>query len=188
MKQVVKKSQRAMQSQQGVVLVVALIMVLLMSIVGMASIRGSGLQESMVANMRDKNVAFQAAEAGLRAGEADLSGVSFNPNFDDTKKGYWKDLTLTGAKYAPVSTWTASQWEERSIQVDLDIDNLESQPRYIIEKLEYELTAKDTGGAVDVGSAVTTDQRNVFRVTSRSTGWTEDSFVVLQSTYVREAL
>lgn len=171
--------------QRGVILVVALIMVLLMSIVGMASIRGSGLQESMVANMRDKNIAFQAAEAGLRAGEADLSGLSFNVTFDDATKGYWKDLSLSGAKYPPVATWSETQWGQRSVQVDLEINGLKSQPRYVIEKLAVELTAEDTGGAVDVGSATTTDQRFVYRVTSRSPGWTDDSYVVLQSTYVR---
>lgn len=55
--------------QNGAVLFVALIMLLLLTIIGLTSIRGTSLQEGMAGNLREVNLSFQAAEAGLRAGE-----------------------------------------------------------------------------------------------------------------------
>lgn len=57
------------RQQQGAVLLVALVMLLLLTLIGVASMRGTSLQENMASNLKDANVAFQAAEAGLRAGE-----------------------------------------------------------------------------------------------------------------------
>lgn len=57
------------QKQQGAVLIVALIMLLLLTIIGLSSMRGTVLQENMAGNMRDSNLALQASEAALRKGE-----------------------------------------------------------------------------------------------------------------------
>ncbi len=57
-------------SQQGAILIVALIMLLLVTIIGLASIRGTSLQERMAGNLRDQELALQAAEAALRQGES----------------------------------------------------------------------------------------------------------------------
>ncbi len=57
-------------SQQGAILIVALIMLLLVTIIGLASIRGTSLQERMAGNLRDQELALQAAEAALRKGES----------------------------------------------------------------------------------------------------------------------
>lgn len=55
--------------QDGAVLFIALIMLLVLTIIGLTSIRGTSLQEGMAGNLREINLSFQAAEAGLRAGE-----------------------------------------------------------------------------------------------------------------------
>lgn len=56
-------------SQRGAILVVALFMLLLLTIIGLSSMRGTALQESMAGSMRDSSLALQAAEAALRKGE-----------------------------------------------------------------------------------------------------------------------
>jgi type IV pilus assembly protein PilX len=58
------------RGQGGAVLIVSLIFLLLMTLVGVASMQGTTLQERMAGNMRDRDLALQAAEAALRAGEA----------------------------------------------------------------------------------------------------------------------
>ncbi|AQZ34850.1 pilus assembly protein PilX [Pseudomonas sp. LPH1] len=65
--------------QQGAVLIVALIMLLLLTIIGLSSMRGTSLQENMAGNMRDINLALQAAEAALRQGEG-KAAKDFSPN------------------------------------------------------------------------------------------------------------
>lgn len=64
-----KQLHSAQSTQQGAVLIVALIMLLLLTIIGISSIRGTSLQENMAGNMRDSNLALQASEAALRKGE-----------------------------------------------------------------------------------------------------------------------
>lgn len=65
-------------SQRGATLIIALIMLLLLTIIGLSSMRGTSLQESMAGNMRDSNLALQAAEAGLRKGEDLVDGKNLD--------------------------------------------------------------------------------------------------------------
>jgi type IV pilus assembly protein PilX len=64
--------------QQGAVLIVALIMLLLLTIIGLSSMRGTVLQENMAGNMRDSNLALQASEAALRKGEQIVTAKFLN--------------------------------------------------------------------------------------------------------------
>ncbi|WP_329740509.1 PilX N-terminal domain-containing pilus assembly protein [Dyella sp. A6] len=56
--------------QQGIALVVALILLVLISLVGLAAMRGTIMQQKMSSNLYDRQVAFQSAEAALRAATA----------------------------------------------------------------------------------------------------------------------
>ena len=53
--------------QRGVALLVALILLVVISLVGIAAIRGTIMQQKMAANQYDRQIAFQSAEAALRA-------------------------------------------------------------------------------------------------------------------------
>jgi len=57
-------------SQRGAVLILSLVMLLALTFIGVASISNSTLQERIVGGTRDQQVAFEAAEAALRVGEA----------------------------------------------------------------------------------------------------------------------
>ena len=61
--------------QQGAVLVMSLIILLLMTIIGVSSMKTTTLEERMAGNMRDQNLSFQSAEAALIEGEAYLDTV-----------------------------------------------------------------------------------------------------------------
>ena len=67
------------KSQSGVVLVISLIMLILLTIIGVSGLQNAGLEEKMAGNMRDKNLAFQAAESALRDAEADIYNAAKNP-------------------------------------------------------------------------------------------------------------
>jgi len=60
------------QRQRGIVLVVSLVLLLLMTLIGVTAMQTVTLDERMVGNAHQRNVAFQAAEAGLRAGESHI--------------------------------------------------------------------------------------------------------------------
>jgi type IV pilus assembly protein PilX len=55
------------------VLVISLVLLLSLTLLGLAAMQNTSLEERMAGNMRAENIAFQAAEAGLRAGEAWLA-------------------------------------------------------------------------------------------------------------------
>lgn len=63
----------AASREKGAVLIVALVMLLLLTIIGLSSMRGTSLQENMAGNMRDSNLALQASEAALRKGEEEVT-------------------------------------------------------------------------------------------------------------------
>ncbi|PJI46436.1 MAG: pilus assembly protein PilX [Pseudomonas sp.] len=58
------------QAERGAVLLVSLVMLVLLTLIGLAGMRMVQLEERMAGNLRDRQMAFQAAEAALRAGEA----------------------------------------------------------------------------------------------------------------------
>jgi type IV pilus assembly protein PilX len=57
------------EAECGAVLLVSLVMLLLLTLIGLAGMRMVQLEERMAGNLRDRQMAFQAAEAALRAGE-----------------------------------------------------------------------------------------------------------------------
>lgn len=55
--------------QNGIALIMAIIMLLVATLAGIAGIRGSSLQEMLSGNLYDRAVALQAAESALKAAE-----------------------------------------------------------------------------------------------------------------------
>lgn len=58
--------------QRGAALVVALLLLVIMTLIGLASLRGTAMEERMSANMYDRSVSFQSVEAALREAESRL--------------------------------------------------------------------------------------------------------------------
>ena len=52
--------------QQGIALVVVLVLLIAVSLLGVAVMRSAAMQERMSANLRDRSVAFESAESTLR--------------------------------------------------------------------------------------------------------------------------
>ena len=169
-----------LQRQGGMTLIVGLIMVLLMTLVGMAAIRGSNMQELMAGNMRDRNLAFQAAEAGLRDGENLLTNATI-PVFDGTTVGLYQamdDSSNTGF-------WDTYGWNAASSTTSMGLEYVTSQPRYVIEEVTSTSTLSADGGAIDFAATLKTEDTVFYRVTSRGEGGTDGAVVILQSTYKR---
>ncbi len=68
-----------LQRRRGAALVVVLILLLLMTLLGLASLRGTLLEERMGANALDRSLGFQAAEAALRQAETVVLGFPVFP-------------------------------------------------------------------------------------------------------------
>ena len=70
--------------QSGSALVVGLLMLLVMTLTGVAAMHVTSLEEKMAGNARDRSLAFQAAETALRGGEACVTATNFNANECDS--------------------------------------------------------------------------------------------------------
>lgn len=173
------------KQQAGAVLIVGLVLLLILTVIGLASIRGSDLQERMAGNMRDRNIAFQSAEAALRAGE-DLLDLPVLPSFSGSVVGYWPDLNKPNALRPRPPIWTPQQWTANSVQIAADtIGGVTEQPRYAIEKIIVTGLAASKGSGIDHESIERAQDAEYYRITSRGLGITSDAEVVLQSTFAR---
>ncbi len=167
--------------QQGVVLVVAMLILLLITIVGVTGMQTTILEETMAGAVRDKHIAFNAAEAALREGEEYLTGASL-PVFNDTLGRYssdgtseelWKTVNWEGATAADCNCFIyPNEGLIGSSGVPL--------PRYIIEELP-ESEVKPTSIVVGIKPAV---KRTIYQITARGVGL-QGGVAVLQSTYLR---
>lgn len=175
--------------QKGALLIVALIMVLLMTIVGMAAIRGTGLQESMAGNVRERNIAFQAAESALRSGEAVVSPKNKVLPPSDCLAGMCPDQNAVPAN--SVSNWDKLKWSSIAVAAAFDVKDTNitppPPPRYVIEEIfvsPVALAAKE-GSAIDVGGIQTTGAPTPYRISARGIGIATEADVVVQSIFAR---
>ena len=71
-----KTLKKIQQKQRGAALLVALVMLLISTIVGLAAIRSATQQTKLSTNMYDRSLAYQAAEEALQAAERAIQGAS----------------------------------------------------------------------------------------------------------------
>lgn len=91
------------QAQQGIVLVIALIMLALLSILSTISIRGASSTEQVANQSRLKELAQQAAEAALRFCEQQVQANAANP-----AAGFAPETAPVGVPY----TWESmGNWD-----------------------------------------------------------------------------
>jgi type IV pilus assembly protein PilX len=159
-----------LSTQRGITLITCMIMLIILTLLGLASIEDTSLEEKMAGNMRSRNLAFQAAESALRQGENYILSVDPVPAFDGTGGFYPEmDSVLT----AMAASWGISS-AVRSYAGET-LDNLAAQPVYIIENVDalFQSTSIDATNALE--------NRSFFRVTARALGGTATTEVILQS-------
>jgi len=161
--------------QRGATLIVGIIFLLVLTIIGLAGMEVTGLEEKMAGNMRDRNMSFQSAEAALRDGEDYLESIVVLPAFDGSQ-GLW-ELPTDGTKRWETVDWGSST-AVRSYSGP-GFSELASASTYIIENL----AAAGSSDSLEVG--VPTDTKSFYRVTSRAVGQTSSSVVILQTVYKR---
>ncbi len=68
--------ERMPNRQCGVALVITLILMVLIAVIGVASLRTTALEEKMAANVQQSTRAFESAESGIRAALSDTANFS----------------------------------------------------------------------------------------------------------------
>ena len=163
------KTNRLPRGQSGAALLVALIMLLISTMVGLASIRGTTMNEKMSSNMYDRSLSYQAAEAALLAGEA---AVLADP-------GIAIDCTIVNAECPPLpaTTFTSTvpnDWTPVGAGFEVNDALLGSTPQFYVERMGV------VGGTDELGLGESANCSNYagcdeappnaasFRITGRS--------------------
>ncbi len=157
------------QQQNGATLFTALIFLIMLMLLGTNAAQMSTQEEHMAGNIRNQDLAFQAAEAALKHVEQNLiAGEKIKDlAFDGTvpglrtldtclpnTAGYWNgsgDKDCLNSTPPPYSWSDETSRKPASIQLDQDDTvNASLQPRYVVEKVtgvdSYRVTARGLGG------------------------------------------
>lgn len=173
--------------QSGAVLAVALILLLVMTLLAVAALRGTLLEERMASGQLDRSYAFQSAEAALRAAE------SIVRNDDDGTVG--QDC-ISGTAGCGVPNDTGIVTGCTGCWVSAGTGNVSSKavgaPEYLIQRFASQSTAEALGlgnsaGSSNAGGEVATfTTRAYYRVFARShdpSTNTNRAVVLLSATY-----
>ena len=174
-------------TQRGISLVVVLLFLVMLSILGTTAIQTSSLEEKMTGNERDRQIAFEAAEAALRDAEREIF-LSLSPNspFDSAC-----DAGLCVPSTTAVPQWDAVDWMSATPRQygaftgigSYPVTGLARTPRYIIEILPR--MAASAGNSAGLGARSSTTAGTPYRITAVGWGRRPTTQVQLQSVYVR---
>jgi type IV pilus assembly protein PilX len=174
--------------QRGVMLIVVMLLLLATTLVALASFRGATLEERMAGNTRERQAAFQAAEAALRDAEVMISSDTDGP-FRPLRSGAFS-TTCAGklcrsSPAAPLwsgfgeADWAAGNdtksWAYGEVTDPAGtaaLQGVAAPPRYVVE---YQGTAQP----IEPGKPCVA----MFLVTARASGLNTNSNVVLQSVF-----
>jgi len=178
--------------QRGVALIVSLILLVIVTVIGLAAIRSTTLQEKMSSNLQDRQIALQNSEAALRVAQGLLQANAAtiwrncavattqcdnDPSSQADAQTAWQTVpTGTGA-----NQYTAGS-------------NAVGQPQYVVEDMGFwndrrtTLGPQQTANSAQYGAATVTPTAHFFRITARSANpaAAPDRATVTLQTWVRQ--
>jgi len=181
---------------RGFSLIVILLMMVALAMLALGSMNSSIIQERMVGNERDRQVALQAAESAIRDAEIDIE-LNVTPA-SGFAEGCANGLCIPPSDTTnnPVSAplWQSIDWNatraygsRTGAPALLGPDNvaLAAQPRYFVENLPVLPPMPGESAAIGGGSTPTPRAR-AYRITVRASGIRASTVVMLQAVYVKQ--
>jgi type IV pilus assembly protein PilX len=138
-----KTAPRQRSAQRGVTLIITLVMLVVITLIAISGIRSTTLNERMAGNSRDRQRAFQAAEAAVRSCLKQLDSNTYG-----------------GTRSTPATSGATPLWEvdsnwsgANSTEVAVTGAGLNANPRCLVENLgafgSYRVTGRAVGGSAD---------------------------------------
>lgn len=156
----------SLTSQRGVVLPTIMVLMVIMVVLGLSGMNDTAMQERMSGNLRNRDIAFQAAESALREGEAWLQAnaatVGANARISGLAGQNWD-----GAAPAPSGVLA-------NLYAGDPIINLAADPVYYVGPPE--LVRTNPGETPP-------EFREIYPVLARSLGANANTLVILRSTF-----
>ena len=176
--------------QQGVALVVSLIILVSLTMLGLTSIQRTTTDLAMAGNQRETGLMFQAAEVGLVSAEDYIEASTTNADFANTTPNMTfgrhtveaDNTAYSGPNY--FTDWATSTAATTEMVTD---KMAKEQPRYMIEylgdRLQNPLASINIGG---YGTQQTGKIVSIYRPTARGVGLTGNSFRYIQAYFGKD--
>ena len=160
------------RDQRGIALATALILLIVVTLLGMAAVRGTIMQQKMTSNYYDRELAFQAAEAALRQGETAVTASSGG-------LGSFRDCQSTSTnKCVPDPFTDSTVTPTKVLSANFNPGALmgngvaAKQPQYVVEYLgKFNIpppNVSQISNCSGYGPCVTQTQADFYRITARS--------------------
>lgn len=175
-----------MTRQSGVSLVVVLVFLVMLSLLGVTAMRTAGIEEKMSGNERDRQLAFEAAEAALRDAERDVqNNLSAGSTFTTACTDGLCLPPTDGTNIATTVNWTGGVPRTYGSRTGAGAFpfTVSRQPRYVVELLPNMLAPSGESMSVASRSSAGTP----FRITAVGWGRRPSTQVQLQVVYVRRS-
>lgn len=175
--------------QQGAVFVTGLIFLVVITLLGVTAMKTANLEERMAGNLRDRNLALQAAEMGLRYAERHITANNIaNPINDGNLAGFGTTcpnglcyFDVTNAKppnawdtyctpNCPINYVAGTEFISDRTYTAPDLPADVPAPTYLIEAIERNVPGFD-------------DPLLLYRITVRAQGAKAGTVVNLQEVY-----
>ncbi len=180
-------------NQSGASLIVVLILLLVMTLLGLAVLRTTLLEERMSANLYDRSLSFQAAETALREAEAAIQQAHLGNatiGFDCSAVGAVCPSVPTNAVTGTAGCLGTGQYCWTNATTDIQTLSA-GAPQYYIEYMgqytnEDDLELGSSANAAQYGGGGGVPLQHFYRITGRSQNpsGSDRSIVVLQSNVV----
>jgi type IV pilus assembly protein PilX len=180
-----KESGFPLRGERGTALVMGLVFLVILTLLGLSSSSGVIQQEIIARNVRDQNLALEAAEAALKTAEFWLrqkNGPAANGMFEglpqvfDSRGAAPLCDGATTCEFASVA-W----WENNAIQLGDDVETVAQfpevadQPYYIVELVAQQQAAANLGQPPKF--------TRHYQITARGTGLSSNTVRIVRSMY-----
>ncbi len=138
------------KGQGGAVLIMALLLVMVLTILGVSAMQGAVMEERMAGNAHDHHMAFQSAESGLRDATAWIDGLLVRPKPDDTASSGIYKLGILGDNLLDYTfDWVTMgrTYGTGTVNHPNDFSHHSAAPIYVVEETDFlrdEMTTEST--------------------------------------------
>jgi type IV pilus assembly protein PilX len=165
--------------ERGAALIVALLLLLVMTILGVTALNSSTLQGLISSAYRQQTSTLAGAENLLLAGEMDVEEIVTDATIDLGALGYYFDLPAGDTQFE-ATTSTPSEWDIGPL-IEQAIGEMDISGRYVIEYMgDFEVP----GESIAEGGGLEDSLIHIFRVSARGGEANRGAVRTVQSFYV----
>lgn len=169
--------------QRGAVLIVSMLLLLVLTILALGASQSTRLEERMAGNARDSDLAFQSAEAGLRAAETYIATAPALSLCSDPTSGTCYVLQQGQFAATDLARQNRAWWQTNAKPYGSptlqELQEVTEDPRFVIEEFQTVTFSLTVGHGVPPG-------KTYYKSTSWSPGATDTANAVVESVFARE--